>query len=322
MTSQVTAGVTIDFDDSQSQENQRQLDALSVSVGSESSGVCLTRIVYGLIPTISTVKRGIATLEIEYKGSDSITIQYLGGGSPSHEYLGAREEQKIDVIQFNGDETVPFNGDGTPTIINSTPFVNTAGNAVDRPLFRSLGDKKEFYAPQSVWGGMIISHIRHYRLYQVTYDVEDQRYGDNNAQVRDEIPPIHVFVRAGLSMANTSITRTIQWPQNNIIREKPTKNLRKTEIERAGIVWRIFPTAFAHQDPPADPRTGRTDYSDTEQATRIVYGVFEEDANGHAVVVRDIAGHVINALEIITETLHSDQPANSYRLDSFFRRTG
>ncbi|HAT48855.1 MAG TPA: hypothetical protein DCS88_00785 [Alphaproteobacteria bacterium] len=291
-------------------------------MGRESSGVCLNRVIWGLIPVIETTKRGMATLEIDYKGKDSISIQYLGGGSPSHEYLGAREEQRIEVVQFNGDETVPFNGEGTPSILESTDFVNAKGQTVNRPLFRSLGDKKEFYAAQRVWGGMVISYTRHFRVYRIEYDVEDQRYSDNNAFIREDIPPIHIFVRAGLSMANTSLSRSVQWPENNIIREKPTKNMRKAEIERAGNVWRIFPQLGNNSQPIPDWQTGRTDYSDVEQTTRIVYGVFEEDEHGHAVIVRDIKGYVINALEIITETYQSEQPPNSRRIDSFYRKTG
>ncbi|MBF0422632.1 MAG: hypothetical protein HQL73_06540 [Magnetococcales bacterium] len=343
MTTNPTAEVTINIEPpAAADDGSVRLDSLSVGAGKESSGALLSRdflnfinkqapVPYppngirkplrGQVQSVITSVPGTALLEVDYSGPNPLSMQFLGGGHPECKELGWREEQKIEVIQFNGDNALQFDGDSDPSVIESTRFVNAQGQDRGRPIFRQMGGKKEFYAQEPVWGGMIISHIRRYRLYQVSYDVDDQRYGTWLEQIRDEIPSIQVFVLAGLSMAHASISRSVQWPQNNIVRTKPTKNLRKAEIERTVEIVRSFPSPKKDMSPSPDPRTGRTDYTDTERTIRIVYGVFETDADGAPVIVYDLLGNVVNALEIITENMTSAPVDNGYVLGRHTQKT-
>ncbi len=307
------ASLTVTFDDPTTAKDTEE-DFLSLKTSGSSPAKVVRDGSF-----VRTIEPGYVDLEIEFDGGGPVEIHFFGSGWVGNTPMGSRSAAQAIMVQFSGQSEVAYTGTGQPLVRGSTQFVNAAGQKVPPPIFRNRDGKKGFYASEPVWGGLVVSSPRKYQVQRIKYAVSDAIRG--NGQDIGDIEPLHVMAQVNFTVATATISRSVQWPQNQIIREKPTKKMRKIEVEKVVEVWRTFPTPSANSDPVPDPRTGRTDYSDVEQTIKIVYGVFEEDKNGSIVIVRDPMGYIVNALDVIVETYQSHQPDNSYLLDRVVRST-
>jgi hypothetical protein len=311
--STITAGVTISVAPAVSlAATDDRYASLSISPYGDSSGARATRNNGG---GIQTRQEGFIGLKVAYTGNDSIRYEIVGGSGSSIERLGARTETQVDIIKFQGVQSVQFQGQNNPTVLQSTSFINSEGTSVSQPRFRTVSGVKEFYSTAPVWGSLVVSHVQDFEEWRLSYSVDDMIYGADREHVYDTLTALRVFVRAGFSAAHVQINRTVIWPQNNVILSKPTTNTKKQEISRHGVIHRVP----SPEEP--DPVTGAESYVDVEEVTKVVYGIFETDKNGTPIIKRNQDGHVYNAEAFETEYFSSNPPSDSYLLDTFVRTT-
>ncbi len=312
----VTADTTIHFQAGKVYSDGRDA-TLSISV-LKSSGAGL-QWSGGLQSVLEYWAQGEVELRLDYDGTAKPVFTFYGGGQPGPTVrsLGRREETVERVIQFGGDQTHEFSEPGVteiPEILFTTDFIDVDGNPVTPARFRKVDGKIEAYTSKVAWGSILIRFTMSYHVYRLNYNVND-RIINGDIVNWEEIPDMRVFVRAGFAIANTNVSRAVQWPKSGFIQERPAKEYKKQELARHGKVYRIFPPT------EPDPETGTTNYYDQEVVTRIVYGYFETDEDGDPVIRRDQFGRVINAEKFLVERFTGLQPPGSREIRPFVHGT-
>jgi len=316
VSAEITADLSISFQSEAAYEDDREATLTLGTLSNSAAGLVWSG---GLTSRLEYWQQGTVELRVDYEGTERPFFSFYGGGNPEPTVadLGRRQETLEQVIQFRGEQEIPFSMIGVeapPTILFSTDFIDKNGSAVTTPRFLEQGGKTVFFTTAPAWGSVLIRYTKKYRVYRLTYNVND-RIINGDIVNWEEIPDMRVFVQAGFAIANINISRSVQWPQSRYIQEQPTQTYTKQETSRSGKIYRVFPPT------EPDPVSGDTNYLDVEVVTQITYGFFEVDEYGNPVIQRNPYGRIINSKKWMHERFTGLQPLGSREIASFIHST-
>ncbi|MBF0611676.1 MAG: hypothetical protein G8345_07755 [Magnetococcales bacterium] len=257
--------------------------------------------------------KGLATLKVYYTGTDNLEVEVIRGtGEIKAE--GEREESVDKAIHFSGEQVIQVTTHKPPVLIHATPFYDLHGQRVDPPTYVQREDHGVYLTDRPVYGSLVVTLLRSYRLYHLFYPPGEENlvlHQDGELEwLGGSLPSAMVMARsrhqAAICTVHKSVIlvdRTMQWYQ-----QTRQRSLLRVEVERKGVVDRVFPSSPLSNAPPLpDPITGRSDYLDVERTIQITFRQEYQDYRGQ--VYR----------EIIQENFANPAPDNSFILSEFSR---